>query len=213
MVTVQKLVIEAPGILFEDESLLSLSLAGCRDLLLRFLGLLSSLLLTPCSSSLPQPWALWTRRDRGLAAVTPPILFPFPAGNAPSPQWHLLPSLLHTASTGELSGISSSLPQTHKLFTSFLMREAGSSTFKNIFIGVSLFYNVGLLSIGHQSKSVIYIYPIFYGFAPHSGHHQALSGVSCALRQVLISCLFYVHVCSLASVGSNSLRQMQGSKE
>ena len=192
----------------------SLSLAGCRDLLLRFPGLLSSLLLTPCSSSLPQPWALWARRDRGLAAVTPPIPFPFPAGNARSPQWHLLPSLLHTASIGELSGISSSLPQTHKLFTSFLMREAGSSTFKKISLEFHCFTMLVYFLLDIKVNQLhIYIYPIFYGFPPHSGHHQALSGVTCVLQQVLISFLFYVHVCSLASVVSDSLRQMQSSKE
>ena len=31
----------------------------------------------------------------------------------------------------------------------------------------------------------IYIYPLFFGFLFHLGHHRALSGVHCALQQVL----------------------------
>ena len=33
----------------------------------------------------------------------------------------------------------------------------------------------------------IYIYPFFFGFPSHLGHHRALSRVPCAIQQVLIS--------------------------
>ena len=38
----------------------------------------------------------------------------------------------------------------------------------------------------------VYTYPLFFGFPSHLGHHRALlSGVPCAIQQVLISYLFY----------------------
>ena len=37
----------------------------------------------------------------------------------------------------------------------------------------------------------VYIYPPFFGFPSHLGHHRALSRVPCATQQVLISYLFY----------------------
>ena len=40
-----------------------------------------------------------------------------------------------------------------------------------------------LFSKVHQPY--IYIYPLFFGFLFHLGHHRALSGVHCALQQVL----------------------------
>ena len=40
----------------------------------------------------------------------------------------------------------------------------------------------------------IYIYPLFFGFPSHLGHHRALSRVPCAL-QVLINYLFYTQQC------------------
>ena len=36
----------------------------------------------------------------------------------------------------------------------------------------------------------VYIYPLFFGFLSHLGHHRALSRVPCAIQQVLISYLF-----------------------
>ena len=35
------------------------------------------------------------------------------------------------------------------------------------------------------------LYPLFFGFLSHLGHHRALSRVSCAIQQVLISYLLY----------------------
>ena len=40
-----------------------------------------------------------------------------------------------------------------------------------------------LFSKVHQPY--LYIYPLFFGFLFHLGHHRALSGVHCALQQVL----------------------------
>ena len=37
----------------------------------------------------------------------------------------------------------------------------------------------------------VYVYPLFFGFPSHLGHHRALSRVPCAIQQVLISYLFY----------------------
>ena len=37
----------------------------------------------------------------------------------------------------------------------------------------------------------VYIYPLFFGFPSHLGHHTALSRVPCAIQSVLISYLFY----------------------
>ena len=36
----------------------------------------------------------------------------------------------------------------------------------------------------------VYIYPLFFGFPSHLGHHRALSRVLCAIQQVLRSYLF-----------------------
>ena len=41
----------------------------------------------------------------------------------------------------------------------------------------------------------VYIYPLFFGFPSHLGHHRALSRAPCALQQVLISYLFYTQQC------------------
>ena len=45
----------------------------------------------------------------------------------------------------------------------------------------------------------VYIYPLFFGFPSHLGHHRVLSGVSCAIQQVLISYLFYTQQCMYVS--------------
>ena len=42
----------------------------------------------------------------------------------------------------------------------------------------------------------VYIYPLFFGFPSHLGHHRALSRVPRALQQVLISYLFYTYCCT-----------------
>ena len=41
----------------------------------------------------------------------------------------------------------------------------------------------------------VYIYPFFFGFPSHLGHHRALSRVPSAIQQVLISYLFYTQWC------------------
>ena len=41
----------------------------------------------------------------------------------------------------------------------------------------------------------IYVYPLFFRFFSHIGHHRILSRVPCAIQQVLISCLFYIQQC------------------
>ena len=40
-----------------------------------------------------------------------------------------------------------------------------------------------------------YIYPLFFRFPSHLGHHRSLSRVPCAKQQVLISYLFYMQQC------------------
>ena len=68
--------------------------------------------------------------------------------------------------------------------------------FKLIFIGVQLPYNVVLVSAVQQSESVICIlYPLFFRFPSHLGHHRSLSRVPCAIHQALISYLFYTQQC------------------
>ena len=42
-----------------------------------------------------------------------------------------------------------------------------------------------------MNQLYVYIYPLFFGFSAHLGHHSALSTVPCAIWYVLISCLFY----------------------
>ena len=37
----------------------------------------------------------------------------------------------------------------------------------------------------------VYLYPLFFGFPSHLGHHRSLSRVPCAIQQALISYLFY----------------------
>ena len=37
----------------------------------------------------------------------------------------------------------------------------------------------------------VHIYPLFFGFPSHLGHHRALNRVPCVIQQVLISYLFY----------------------
>ena len=44
-----------------------------------------------------------------------------------------------------------------------------------------------------MNQLYVYIYPLFFGFPSHLGHHRALSGVPCAIQQVLISYLFSFH--------------------
>ena len=50
-----------------------------------------------------------------------------------------------------------------------------------------------------MNQLYIYIYPLFFGFPSHLGHHSALSRVPCAIQYVLISYLFYTqyqqHIC------------------
>ena len=55
--------------------------------------------------------------------------------------------------------------------------------------------SVVLLSAVQQSESVIlyiYIYPLLFGFFPHTGHCRVLSRVPCAIQQILTSYLFYI---------------------
>ena len=56
-----------------------------------------------------------------------------------------------------------------------------------------LIYNVALVSAVQQRESVyIYIYPLSFRFFSHIDHYRVLSRVSCAVQEVLISCLFYI---------------------
>ena len=45
------------------------------------------------------------------------------------------------------------------------------------------------------SQLYVYIFPLFFRFPSHLGHHRSLSRVPCAIQQVLISCLFYTQQC------------------
>ena len=40
----------------------------------------------------------------------------------------------------------------------------------------------------------IYIYPFFFRFLSHLGHHRTLNTVSCAIQQIFISYLFYIYL-------------------
>ena len=48
----------------------------------------------------------------------------------------------------------------------------------------------------------IYVYPLFFRFPSHLGHHRALSIVPCAIQQVLISYLFCIqqHICIIPNL-------------
>ena len=48
-----------------------------------------------------------------------------------------------------------------------------------------------LILYSKVSQLYVYIYPLFFGFPSHSGHHRTLSRVSLDIQQVLISYLFY----------------------
>ena len=51
------------------------------------------------------------------------------------------------------------------------------------------------LLYGRVVQLYIYTYTLFFRFPSHLGHHGALSCVPCAVRQVLISCLFFMWWC------------------
>ena len=57
------------------------------------------------------------------------------------------------------------------------------SWFLLAYICFTMLFQSLLFSKVHQPY--IYIYPLFFGFLFHLGHHRALSGVHCALQQVL----------------------------
>ena len=42
-----------------------------------------------------------------------------------------------------------------------------------------------------KNHPYVYIYPLFFGFPSHLGHHKGLSGVPCTIQPVLISYVFY----------------------
>ena len=80
-----------------------------------------------------------------------------------------------------------------------------NQTFKLIFIGVQLLYNVVLVSAVQQSESVIYIQlSLFFGFPSHLGHHRALSRVQ---PNFFFFCLSWVFV---AAHGGYSLLRCAG---
>ena len=57
--------------------------------------------------------------------------------------------------------------------------------------------NPCLLYLLHWQAGSLYtlIYPFFFGFPSHLGHHRALSRVPCAIQQDYISYLFYTQQC------------------
>ena len=58
---------------------------------------------------------------------------------------------------------------------------------KKMFIGVSLVYNVVLVSVYSKVNQLyIYIYPLFLGFFSHIGHFRVLSRVPSAMQYVLV---------------------------
>lgn len=81
----------------------------------------------------PQPLVLCARRDHNWPSVkTPnPVFTLLWRCCPPLSWWQFPPALLHTPSAGVLKGNVSHLHQTGKLFTSLLVREARSSTFKS----------------------------------------------------------------------------------
>ena len=68
--------------------------------------------------------------------------------------------------------------------------------FKLIFIGVQLLYNVvQFLQYNKMNQLYIYVYPLFFGFSYHLGHHGALefpvlySYVACIFFLVTYTCI------------------------
>ena len=50
-----------------------------------------------------------------------------------------------------------------------------------------------------MNQLYVYIYLLFFRFPSHLGHHRAMSGLSCAVLEVLSGYLFYVHAQLLQS--------------
>ena len=68
--------------------------------------------------------------------------------------------------------------------------------FYNIFIGVQLLYSAVCFCCAAKVNQLhTCIYPLFFRFPSHLGHHGALSRVPCSIQQVLISYLFYTQQC------------------
>ena len=50
------------------------------------------------------------------------------------------------------------------------------------------------LLYGKVNQLYIYIYPFFFRFLSHLGHHRIMNTVSCAIQQIFISYLFYIYL-------------------
>ena len=67
-------------------------------------------------------------------------------------------------------------------------------------------YCCQFLLFSKVNQLYVYLCPLSFGFPSHLGHHRALSGVPCAVHEVLISYLFYrvsvVYTCQSQSPNS-----------
>ena len=68
-------------------------------------------------------------------------------------------------------------------------------------MGVSLLYNVAIVSIVRQNESAIRVH-----ITPAFGYHSALSRVPCAIPYILTSYLFYVSFVLSSSFMSSFLQ-------
>ena len=71
-----------------------------------------------------------------------------------------------------------------------------------ILTGVQLLYNVWqFLLYSKVNQLYVFIYPLFFGFPSHLGHHRALSRVPCTTQSVLTPVLYtVVYICKSQSI-------------
>ena len=89
----------------------------------------------------------------------------------------------------------------HGPWTSFQESESGLEPTLSLYFLINFFWSIVAFTMQCQfllynkvSQSYIYIYPLPFGFPSLLGHHRALSRVSWAIQQVLISYLFYTQI-------------------
>ena len=88
-------------------------------------------------------------------------------------------------------GNSPTCPETFSLFLPTPLTAGSRLVLNFFFFGVHLLYSLVLISALQRSELAICIYPLFFGFLFHLGHHRALSRVPCAIQlsSVTLSCL------------------------
>ena len=115
----------------------------------------------------------------------------FPELKSKNRQLRLLRFYVHAINWKSCSG-SVSLGCNQKCYISFF--------FQKIVLGYSCFTMLyQLLLYIRVIQLYIYMYLLFLRSSSYLSHHRALSRVPCAIRQVLISCLFYMQQCIYVS--------------